>query len=103
MASRFTEQSDSEPPCRVEGVPLTSLRTGAHATVHRRLLGEQECELLAAMGLSDRCLLRVCRAGEPCIVQIAATRLGLSRAMARRVMVVPETVPVAGRAPRPRR
>jgi Fe2+ transport system protein FeoA len=49
----------------------------------------EECELLCAMGLSCRCPLRVCRAGEPCIIQIAATRLGLSASVASRILVQP--------------
>jgi Fe2+ transport system protein FeoA len=43
-----------------------------------------------ALGLTDRCLLRVCKAGEPCIVEVKATRIGLSRTLARGVFVVPE-------------
>ncbi len=76
-------------------VPLSALERGSRATVHRCLLSGDEGELLAAMGLADRCTLRVCRRGEPCIVQIAATRLGLSAAVARRVLVVPVADPSA--------
>lgn len=79
-----------------EAVPLSALRGGSRATVHRRLGSCEDCELLAAMGLVDRCLLRVCQAGEPCIIQVAGTRLGLSRAMARCVMVLP-AAELAGR------
>jgi Fe2+ transport system protein FeoA len=49
----------------------------------------EDRELLAAMGLTARCPLRVCRAGEPCIIEVASTRLGLSAAMARKVLVQP--------------
>ena len=48
----------------------------------------EACELLNAMGLTDRCRLRVGRAGKTCIVQVASTRLGLSAAMARSIFVV---------------
>jgi Fe2+ transport system protein FeoA len=68
-------------------VPLSTLETGARAMVSRCLLSGEDRELLAAMGLADRCPLRVCRAGSPCIIQIASTRLGLSAKMARRVLV----------------
>ena len=71
-------------------VPLTTLRSGARATLHRRDLCCEDCELLNAMGMTDRCKLRVCRIGNPCIVQVASTRLGLSSAMARNIMVVPD-------------
>jgi Fe2+ transport system protein FeoA len=46
---------------------------------------------LRALGLTDRCLLRVCKAGEPCIVQVRQTRIGLSRELARGIFVIPET------------
>ncbi len=77
-------------PARIdEAVPLSSLGRGCQAMVHRCMMTGDDGELLAAMGLSDRCPLRVCRAGEPCIVQVATTRLALSAAMARKVLVVP--------------
>jgi Fe2+ transport system protein FeoA len=41
------------------------------------------------MGLSENCELLVCRCGEPCIVKINSTRLGLSRAMAEHIFVAP--------------
>ena len=78
-----------EPGARSAPVPLSSLGSGCRATVHQRVMSDDESELLAAMGLVDRCPLRVCRAGEPCFVQVATTRLALSRAMARQVLVLP--------------
>ncbi|MHC5005422.1 MAG: FeoA family protein [Planctomycetota bacterium] len=68
-------------------VPLSSLRAGSQATVHERRIHCDECEVLSAMGLTEACRLRVCRVGEPCIVQIASTRLGLSAAVARNILV----------------
>jgi Fe2+ transport system protein FeoA len=70
-------------------VPLSSLQSGLQARVEHRSMAREDCELLAAMGLTDRCMLRVCRAGEPCIIQVACTRLGLSAAIARKVLVAP--------------
>ncbi|MCI0365891.1 MAG: ferrous iron transport protein A [Phycisphaerales bacterium] len=49
----------------------------------------EDCELLNAMGLTDQCEIRVCQGGEPCIVQINATRLGLSASLARKILVRP--------------
>jgi Fe2+ transport system protein FeoA len=72
-------------------VPLSSLPRGAVAVVCDRLMPCEECELLCAMGLSCRCPLRVCRAGEPCIIQVASTRLGLSAEVAGRILVRPIT------------
>jgi Fe2+ transport system protein FeoA len=58
--------------------------------MHSAELTTDDCALLKALGLTDRCLLRVCKAGEPCIVEVKATRIGLSRTLARGVFVVPE-------------
>jgi len=58
--------------------------------MHSAELAIEDCALLKALGLTDRCLLRVCKAGEPCIVEVKATRIGLSRTFARGVFVVPE-------------
>ena len=68
-------------------VPLTTLASGQRATVEHRELACEDCELLTAMGLQDRCELRVCRGGSPCIVQVNQTRLGLSAPIAKKVLV----------------
>jgi len=71
-------------------VSLAQLQAGTMARMHVAHLNQQDCALLRALGLSDRCLLRVCKAGEPCIVQVRATRIGLSRELARSILVIPE-------------
>ena len=71
-------------------VRLTQLTTGAVARLHATELATEDCALLHALGLTDQCLLRVCKAGEPCIVQVRATRIGLSKAVARGLFVIPE-------------
>jgi Fe2+ transport system protein FeoA len=73
-------------------IPLSQLSAGSTARLHSADLAIDECALLRALGLTDRCLLRVCKAGEPCIVEVKATRIGLSRALARGVFVVPEAL-----------
>ena len=70
-------------------VPLSSLPRGARATIHDRLLPEGEHELLSAMGLAAKRVLRVCRTGEPVIVQVGPTRLALPASLARSVLVLP--------------
>lgn len=70
-------------------VALSSLPVGAEATLAGGLLPADEMRLLAAMGLSDRSQLRICRQGEPCIVQVRATRVGIARAVARRLHTNP--------------
>ena len=72
-------------------VRLSQLRVGHVARLHAANLPAQDCALLGALGMTDRCVLRICKVGEPCIVQIQSTRIGLSRAVADGIMVVPET------------
>lgn len=71
-------------------VALCELRPGERARVHDTGLRCDECELLRAMGLTEACELRVCRGGPRCIVEINSTRLGLSPAMSRTILVSAE-------------
>ena len=73
-------------------VRLSELPSGQTARLHAADLHPQDCALLRAIGLTDRCVLRICKAGEPCIVQVRTTRIGLSRAVAEGIMVVPEGI-----------
>jgi Fe2+ transport system protein FeoA len=73
-------------------IPLSQLRAGTKARLHSAELAKDDCALLKALGLTDRCLLRVCKAGEPCIVEVKATRIGLSKSLACSVLVVPEAL-----------
>ena len=41
-------------------------------------------------GLTDACRLRVCQVGDPWVVQVRATRIGLAESVARAILVVPE-------------
>ncbi|MCA9286804.1 MAG: ferrous iron transport protein A [Phycisphaerales bacterium] len=70
-------------------VPLSQLRPGDRARIHADGMKCDACDLLNAMGLTDRCEIRVCKVGEPCIVQVNTTRLGLSSKIAKQIMVVP--------------
>jgi Fe2+ transport system protein FeoA len=55
-------------------------------------LDPEACHQLRSLGLTESCQLRLCKKGEPCIVQVRSTRIGLSRAVARRIFVVPVAV-----------
>jgi Fe2+ transport system protein FeoA len=70
-------------------IPLTQLKKGERAIVQHTGLSEHDARLLDAMGLSDQSEVRVCRAGTPCIVQIEATRLGISADMAAKIVATP--------------
>ena len=81
------------------GVCLTSLQAGQMATVFQTSLDPADAALLRAMGLRPAAPIRVCRLGEPCIVEVmsggdscnrpggCACRIGLARPLAERVMV----------------
>ena len=71
-------------------VRLSTLAPGQTATLHGADLTEHDCALLNALGLTERCVLRICKIGEPCIVQVHATRIGLARSVADSILVVPQ-------------
>ena len=76
-------------PARGSGpIRLSALRAGDSARLHRRELSEGENCLLAAMGLTEGCRLVVCSHGDPCIVEVRATRIGLARSVAERLLVL---------------
>ena len=54
-------------------------------------LSEEDRALLVAMGLDEQSVFTVCRAGRggPCIIQLDATRLGLSPELAARILTRP--------------
>jgi len=67
--------------------PLSSLKQGQRGRMHSANLPCEDCDLLNAMGMTESCEIRVCRRGNPCIVQVNSTRLGLSPGMARNIFV----------------
>jgi Fe2+ transport system protein FeoA len=71
-------------------IRLSSLRAGAVVRVRGTDLDPESCNLLRALGLTRECQLTLCKAGEPCIVQVRSTRIGLSRQVASGILVVPE-------------
>jgi Fe2+ transport system protein FeoA len=70
-------------------VPLTSVPLGTMVTLHEVRDSESRSPL-RSLGLIDDCRMRLCKIGDPCIVQVRATRIGLSRSVARCVFVVPD-------------
>jgi Fe2+ transport system protein FeoA len=85
-------------------VSLSRLRGGERGRLDLSALCCDECDLLNAMGLTDQCEVRVCRTGEPCIVQVHSTRLGLSAELAQKILVTVHTAQgseAAAQSPRP--
>jgi Fe2+ transport system protein FeoA len=70
-------------------VPLAALAVGDVARVHQTDVEDATGRFLRAIGLTRTAEFRVCRRGEPCIIQVRATRVGLARAVADRILVVP--------------
>jgi Fe2+ transport system protein FeoA len=82
-------------PTDRQPVPISELPVGERARLHRADVDEPTARLLCALGLTSTCELRLCKTGEPCIIQVRSTRIGISDLVARRILVVP----VAGPAP----
>lgn len=81
-------------------IPLTQLKPGQTARIRHADLEADDAALLRAMGLRPAALVRMCRAGEPCIVEVftggatsCACRIGLSRPLADRVICDPSDAP----------
>ena len=71
-------------------VALSSLPTGAAGLIHAQQLDDESAGLLRALGLAVSRRFKLCKTGEPCIVQVGATRIGVSRDVAARILVVPD-------------
>ena len=87
-----TSPSSSRPLPGLAPVQLTELAAGAEAQLHAAQLGDDDFALLEALGMTPSCRFRVCKAGDPWIVQIRETRIGLAASVARRLLVVPDAV-----------
>jgi Fe2+ transport system protein FeoA len=68
---------------------LSELRVGDTARLHRASVDSKVARFLRALGLTHTSELRLCKAGEPCIIQVRSTRIGLSRTVAGQIFVVP--------------
>lgn len=77
------------PPVPASPVCLNDLAVGDVARLHMAHLDADACHQLRSLGLTESCQLRLCKKGEPCIVQVRSTRIGLSRSVARHIFVVP--------------
>lgn len=72
-------------------VCLCDLEVGATGRFHCANLDADSSRFLRAVGLTRSSEVRLCKRGDPCIVQVRATRIGMSRAVATQVFVVPTT------------
>ncbi len=72
----------------VAPVRLTRLRAGDHGRLHGTRLVVEDWEMLRALGLAEDSRFRVCKAGDPWILQVRGTRVGISDAVAKRILVI---------------
>lgn len=70
-----------------DSVPLSSLTEGAQGVIAATNVDPSDAMLLSAMGLRTASPIRLSRAGEPCIVQVSGTRIGLNASLARGIQV----------------
>jgi Fe2+ transport system protein FeoA len=71
-------------------IPLCELPVGQSARLHALDLDEGSAGLLHALGLTRDSDIRLCKRGEPCIVQVGGTRLGVSASVACHILVWPQ-------------
>jgi Fe2+ transport system protein FeoA len=71
-------------------IALTALAAGKTARLHEAQLDDASVGLLRALGLCETECFTLCKAGEPCILQVGATRIGVSRTVASNILVIPE-------------
>jgi Fe2+ transport system protein FeoA len=79
--------SATQPP---NPINLTQLRAGDYGRLHAAELTEEDASLLMALGLARRARFRVSKAGDPWILEVRSTRIGMSDAVARGLQVIPE-------------
>lgn len=77
-------------PAPAHAIRLSQLEQGTHARVIGTDLPGDDTALLEALGLTDHCRLRVCKTGEPFIVQVSTTRIGLAESVADRILAAPD-------------
>lgn len=74
--------------CEASPVRLCLLPAGTEATLHS-IDDDQARGLLRSLGVMGTCRLRVCQTGNPYVIQVRSTRIGISMRTAESVCVVP--------------
>lgn len=70
---------------------LTDLRPGTRGRLLAADLESNDLALLHALGLCEQSSFRLCKAGDPWIVQVRGTRIGISQHVAELLQVEPMT------------
>ena len=77
---------DNPSVCPATRVSLLDLAPGTVAVL-REVVDEQSRVVLRSLGLTGGVRVRICRLGDPCIIQVRSTRIGLSKTVAQSVYV----------------
>ena len=92
-------QPDAHPAPESRSVPLTQMKIGQVGIIQEKRLEQGDRAVLRAMGLACNATVKLCRAGEPCIVAVMSggvaggrlsgdcCRIGLERPLADKIMV----------------
>ncbi len=88
LNTRRHDTESAEPQVSATPVRLTRLRAGDHGRLHATRLVVEDREMLRALGLAERSCFRVCKAGDPWILQVRGTRVGISDAVADSILVI---------------
>jgi Fe2+ transport system protein FeoA len=88
MSSAATSDHPAAAPTQTTGpvLPLLDLAPGTTAVL-RQVRDHRSHAVLRSLGLTDGARLRICRLGDPCIIQVRSTRIGLSRVVAQSIYV----------------
>src|SRR3982751_5361355 len=89
---------DMSPTIASASRKLTDLDVGDTARMLDAAVDTELRTLLRALGLTDNSPLRVCKRGEPCVVQVRSTRIGISGRIAQHITVVPDAADHAAAA-----
>lgn len=91
-------------------VALSQMRVGEVGVIQEKILEDGDRAMLRAMGLACNATVRLCRAGEPCIVAVMSggdaggrvggdcCRIGLARPLAEKILVSVRVNPATPRA-----
>ena len=85
MATDAASSRHPTPRCETT-VPLLAVEPGTIAVL-QNVLDTRSRAVLRSLGLTDGARLRICRLGDPCIIQVRSTRIGLSKRVAQSVYV----------------
>lgn len=84
--SASTPTSDTAVAPTAQIIPLTALTPGSTAVL-QEVCDSRSCAVLRSLGLMGGARFRLCRLGDPCIIQVRSTRIGLSKEVAASVNV----------------